>query len=113
MYNTASNGYALKIMTVVAVVLLPFVVAYQAWSYYVFRRRISAREFAPGSSVAGEAADSRLATSITRFRDRQGWPRRGRQIRRCSRRANAPTTMSSPTFSSSCQVEPSARDQDS
>ena len=55
MYNTASNGYALKIMTVVAVVLLPFVVAYQAWSYYVFRRRISAREFAPGSSLAGEA----------------------------------------------------------
>jgi cytochrome bd ubiquinol oxidase subunit II len=54
-YNTASNGYALKIMTVVAVVLLPFVLAYQAWSYYVFRRRISAREFAPGSSVAGEA----------------------------------------------------------
>ncbi len=54
-HNTASNGYALKIMTVVAVVLLPFVLGYQAWSYYVFRRRISAQEFAPGSSVAGEA----------------------------------------------------------
>ncbi len=54
-HNTASNGYALKIMTVVAVVLLPFVLVYQAWSYYVFRRRISAQEFAPRSSVAGEA----------------------------------------------------------
>ena len=54
-HNTASNGYALKIMTVVAVVLLPFVLGYQTWSYYVFRRRISAQEFAPGSSVADEA----------------------------------------------------------
>ena len=54
-HNTASGGYALKIMTVVAVVLLPFVLAYQTWTYYVFRRRISAQEFAPGSSVAGEA----------------------------------------------------------
>ena len=32
-------------MTVVAVVLLPFVLAYQAWTYYIFRRRVSADEF--------------------------------------------------------------------
>jgi cytochrome d ubiquinol oxidase subunit II len=54
-HNTASGAYALKAMTVVVVVFLPFVLVYQAWSYYVFRRRISAQEFAPGSSVAGEA----------------------------------------------------------
>jgi cytochrome d ubiquinol oxidase subunit II len=44
-YNTASGSYSLKIMTVVVIVLLPVVLAYQAWSYYVFRRRVSKREF--------------------------------------------------------------------
>jgi hypothetical protein len=37
-----------------AVVLLPFVLACQAWNYCVFRLRISAQEFAPRSSAAGE-----------------------------------------------------------
>jgi cytochrome bd ubiquinol oxidase subunit II len=44
-YNTASATYSLKIMTVVVIIFLPLVLAYQAWTYYVFRRRISAREF--------------------------------------------------------------------
>ncbi len=44
--NTASGAYALKVMTVVAVVLLPFVLAYQGWSYHVFHRRVTARKFA-------------------------------------------------------------------
>jgi cytochrome d ubiquinol oxidase subunit II len=39
-HNTASGPYALKVMTVVLAVLLPVVVAYQAWTYYVFRRRV-------------------------------------------------------------------------
>jgi cytochrome bd ubiquinol oxidase subunit II len=38
--NTASSSYALRVMTVVAVILLPVVLAYQGWTYYVFRRRI-------------------------------------------------------------------------
>jgi cytochrome d ubiquinol oxidase subunit II len=46
-YNTASPPYTLKLMTVVALVLLPFVLAYQAWTYYVFRRRITDRAFRP------------------------------------------------------------------
>jgi hypothetical protein len=29
------------------VIFLPFVLVYQAWSYYVFRRRISAASFGP------------------------------------------------------------------
>ena len=45
-HNAASPGYTLKVMTVIAVVLLPVVLAYQAWTYYVFRRRVSARQFA-------------------------------------------------------------------
>jgi cytochrome d ubiquinol oxidase subunit II len=38
--NTASSSYTLRVMTVVAVILLPVVLAYQGWTYYVFRRRI-------------------------------------------------------------------------
>jgi cytochrome d ubiquinol oxidase subunit II len=34
-------------MTVVVVVFLPLVLIYQAWTYYVFRRRVSASEFQP------------------------------------------------------------------
>jgi cytochrome d ubiquinol oxidase subunit II len=48
-HNTASGDYSLKVMTVVAVFLLPFVLLCQAWSYYVFRRRISQQEFSPPS----------------------------------------------------------------
>jgi cytochrome d ubiquinol oxidase subunit II len=44
-YNTASPPYTLKIMTVVTVILLPVVLAYQAWTYYVFRRRVSRADF--------------------------------------------------------------------
>jgi len=38
--NASSTPYTLKIMTVVAVVFTPVVLAYEAWSYWVFRRRI-------------------------------------------------------------------------
>ena len=47
MHNTASEPYSLKVMTVVVLILLPVVLAYQAWTYYVFRRRISRQEFQP------------------------------------------------------------------
>jgi cytochrome d ubiquinol oxidase subunit II len=46
-HNAASSAYTLKVMTVIAVVLLPAVLAYQAWTYYVFRRRVSAAQFRP------------------------------------------------------------------
>src|SRR5450755_2106683 len=46
-HNTASGGYSLKVMTVVAVIFLPFVLAYQTWTYYVFRRRVSRHDFLP------------------------------------------------------------------
>jgi cytochrome d ubiquinol oxidase subunit II len=50
--NTASGSYALKVMTVVALVLLPVVLGYQAWSYRVFHRRVSAAHFASPTSDA-------------------------------------------------------------
>jgi cytochrome d ubiquinol oxidase subunit II len=46
-YNTASNPYSLKAMTVVVVIFLPLVLGYQTWTYYVFRRRVSRQEFQP------------------------------------------------------------------
>lgn len=38
--NAASSPYTLKAMTIVAAVLLPFVLSYQIWSYFVFHKRI-------------------------------------------------------------------------
>ena len=38
--DAASGSYALKVMTVVAVVLFPLVLLYQSWSYRVFRARV-------------------------------------------------------------------------
>ncbi len=42
---SSSSDYTLTVMTVVAVLLLPMVLAYQAWTYWVFRRRLSAEDF--------------------------------------------------------------------
>jgi len=38
--NASSTHYTLTVMTWVAALLTPVVVAYQAWSYWVFRRRL-------------------------------------------------------------------------
>jgi len=40
--NASATPYTLTIMTWVAAVLTPVVLAYQAWSYWVFRKRITA-----------------------------------------------------------------------
>ena len=53
--NTASNGYTLKLVSVIALVLLPLVLGYQAWTYYVFRQRISVHHFRPGAAPAAPA----------------------------------------------------------
>jgi cytochrome bd ubiquinol oxidase subunit II len=39
-FNASSAHYALTVMTIVAVIFTPLVLAYQSWSYYVFRARI-------------------------------------------------------------------------
>ncbi len=38
--NAASSHYSLTVMTVVAVVLVPVILVYQAWTYSVFRARL-------------------------------------------------------------------------
>ena len=45
--NTSSSDYTLTVMTVVAVILVPVVVMYQSWTYWVFRKRVSPEEFDP------------------------------------------------------------------
>ncbi len=39
--NAASTDYTLKIMTFAAILFTPIVLAYQGWTYWVFRKRIS------------------------------------------------------------------------
>jgi cytochrome bd ubiquinol oxidase subunit II len=39
-YTAASGPHTLRLMSIVAVVFVPVVLAYQAWSYWVFRKRI-------------------------------------------------------------------------
>ena len=41
-HNTAASPQALEVMSIVALILIPIVVAYQSWSYYIFRKRIKA-----------------------------------------------------------------------
>lgn len=43
-YNAAANPYSLRVMTILALSALPFVLAYQAWTYWIFRKRISMKE---------------------------------------------------------------------
>jgi cytochrome d ubiquinol oxidase subunit II len=41
-YNAASSPYTLRVMSIVALIFVPIVLAYQAWTYWTFRKRISA-----------------------------------------------------------------------
>lgn len=42
-YNAASTPYTLSIMTVAAVVFVPVILLYQGWTYWVFRKRVTAK----------------------------------------------------------------------
>jgi cytochrome d ubiquinol oxidase subunit II len=52
--NASSTAYTLKIMTWVAVIMTPVVLCYQAWSYWIFRKRIGTRHI-PAVAVPGTA----------------------------------------------------------
>jgi cytochrome d ubiquinol oxidase subunit II len=41
--NAASSPYTLKVMSIVALIFVPIVLAYQAWTYWVFRKRVTAK----------------------------------------------------------------------
>ena len=59
--NASSAHYTLAVMTVVAVIVLPLVLLYQGWTYYVFRHRVggalpAAPQEAPAAAPGVEPA---------------------------------------------------------
>ena len=50
--NASSSPYTLQIMTWVAVALTPVVLLYQGWTYWVFRKRISAEQIPEGVGLS-------------------------------------------------------------
>ena len=42
-YNASSSHYTLTVMTIVALILVPIVLIYQGWTYYVFRQRLGGK----------------------------------------------------------------------
>ena len=46
--EASSSHYTLKIMSYLSLTILPFVLAYTAWTYYIFRKRISHTELTEG-----------------------------------------------------------------
>ncbi|GAA3508868.1 cytochrome d ubiquinol oxidase subunit II [Actinomadura keratinilytica] len=55
-HNAASSPYTLEVMTWVAVVFTPVVLGYQAWTYWVFRRRLTRQAIAPAEPTPGAEA---------------------------------------------------------
>jgi cytochrome bd ubiquinol oxidase subunit II len=42
--NASSSPYTLKIMTIIALTLVPIVFLYQGWTYWVFRKRVTSKD---------------------------------------------------------------------
>lgn len=47
--NASSSQYTLTVMTWVAVIMIPLVLTYQGWTYWVFRNRVSRKSIPVGS----------------------------------------------------------------
>ncbi len=54
--NSASPSYTLKVMTITAAIFFPIVLLYQAWTYRVFRRRLSVPKAKAGEEDAPAVA---------------------------------------------------------
>jgi cytochrome d ubiquinol oxidase subunit II len=54
-WNAASAHETLVVMTVVAAIFTPFVLAYQGWTYWVFRERLRRPPAVPGGAPPGGA----------------------------------------------------------
>jgi cytochrome d ubiquinol oxidase subunit II len=59
--NSASAAQTLAVMTVVACIFLPFVLAYQGWTYWVFRKRVAGPPKPLSPSVPPAPTDPRTA----------------------------------------------------
>lgn len=51
--NSSSTPYTLQIMTIAAVIFTPIVIGYQAWTYWVFRRRLGTQHM-PEAAVGSD-----------------------------------------------------------
>src|SRR6266700_272235 len=40
-YNASSSAYTLTVMSIIAITVVPFVLTYQAWNYWVFKKRVA------------------------------------------------------------------------
>jgi cytochrome bd ubiquinol oxidase subunit II len=49
--GAASAHYTLAVMTVVALIVLPIVLLYQSWTYYVFRARVTGKKIEPSEAI--------------------------------------------------------------
>jgi cytochrome d ubiquinol oxidase subunit II len=54
--NAASAHYTLAVMSVVALIVLPLVLLYQGWTYYVFRARVTGEEVQPPTEALARPA---------------------------------------------------------
>jgi cytochrome d ubiquinol oxidase subunit II len=52
--NASATDYTLTVMTWVAAIFVPVVLAYQAWTYWIFRRRIAVHHI-PEAELEGSA----------------------------------------------------------
>jgi cytochrome d ubiquinol oxidase subunit II len=50
--NASSTPYTLTIMSWAALIFLPLVLAYQGWTYWVFRKRVSRTRIERAAAVA-------------------------------------------------------------
>jgi cytochrome d ubiquinol oxidase subunit II len=63
--NASSSHYTLTVMTWVAVLLTPLVLAYQAWTYWVFRARVSPSHIPPAHGPTPARILEALPGSLT------------------------------------------------
>ena len=40
LYNASASPYSLGVMSVISLIFIPIVIAYEGWSYYIFRKRV-------------------------------------------------------------------------
>jgi cytochrome d ubiquinol oxidase subunit II len=55
--NASSSHYALQVMTVVAMILVPVILVYQGWTYHVFRHRLSGEEIGSPLDLAARKTE--------------------------------------------------------
>jgi cytochrome bd ubiquinol oxidase subunit II len=55
--GAASAHYTLAVMSVVALLLVPLILVYQSWTYYVFRARITGADVSAPTAAAPPTAD--------------------------------------------------------